>query len=464
MKAIQWVLLLLLAFSFTDIKAQAPSWQWAKSGKGDGWDEAHGIATDRSGNLYTTGFFGGDSIGFDDIVLKKDSGTGSATFITKYDATGKAIWARKIENSEAYGIAVDGGGNIYITGNFKDATSPARDHKLESHGGADIFVVKYNGAGDIIWTRTAGGKNNDFAYGITTDLNGNVIVAGYFQSPDITFGKYKLKNSRKGYQKEKIYLVKYDSSGKVCWLRSDKSDGEGYAADVTTDIYGNIYVSGGFHGKAMTLGKFRLVNKTKEATNGFLARYDASGHVVWCKNFNCPDYSFGSAIKTDNKGNVFVTGFFGGAYIAFDQDSLIKNPHSIYDMFLAKYSASGTVVWAKSGGKDNVTTASDLCITNSGEIYVTGQYNQSVNFGELHLNSESYSPFQTFLVKYSSTGTEEWVKGVQGDGYNSPRNICSDNAGHIFVCGEFREPDISFDRHTLNNAGDWDMFVTRLGK
>ena len=464
MRTIQWGPLLVFAFFFSEIKAQAPLWQWAKSGKGDGWDEAHGIATDRSGNLYTSGFFGGDSIRFDDIVLQKDSGTGSASFITKYNSEGKAIWARKIENSQAYALAVDGEGNIYVTGNFKDTTWPTEEHKLESHGGSDIFLIKYNSAGDIAWTRTAGGKNNDFAYGITVDTNRNVFVAGYFQSPDITFGNYKLKNTGKGYQKEKIYLAKYDSAGRVCWLRSDKSEGEGYAADVTTDLHGNIYVSGGFHGKTMTLGKFRLMNKTKEGTNGFIARYDASGHVVWCQSFNCTDYSFGSAIKADNEGNVYVTGFFGGSCIAFDRDSLNKNPHSVYDMFLVKYSASGDVLWARSGGKDNVTTASDLCISNTGEIYVTGQYNHSADFDGLNLTSESYSPFQTFLVKYSSTGKEEWVKGVLGDGYNSPRNICSDNAGRIFVCGEFRETGISFDGPSLNNSGDWDVFVSRLGK
>src|ERR1700685_2849940 len=96
------------------------------------------------------------------------------------------------------------------------------------------------------WARSAYAANG---LGISTDVSGNVLVAGGFDGPMITFGSYTLTGGG-------AFLTKYDSSGNVTWAQS--AVGNAAAHCVTTDANGNIYVAGGFGSSNITFGSDTL--------------------------------------------------------------------------------------------------------------------------------------------------------------------------------------------------------------
>jgi Calx-beta domain/Beta-propeller repeat len=132
-------------------------------------DEALGIGTDSSGNLYVTGGTSGSFPGYN------NSGNGDA-FVAKYDALGNQLWVRQFgtpSSDFASGISVDSSGNLYVTG-YTSGSFPG----YSNFGNGDSFVAKYNTLGNQLWVRQFGTSNRDEASGISTDSSGNLYFTG----------------------------------------------------------------------------------------------------------------------------------------------------------------------------------------------------------------------------------------------------------------------------------------------
>ena len=94
----------------------------------------------------------------------------------------------------AYSVEVDTSGNCYVAGSFKGNTLVFGDNTLSCEGHADLFVVKYDPAGNPLWARSAGGILEDGALGVATDRYNNCYLGGYFKSTSISFGETTLTN------------------------------------------------------------------------------------------------------------------------------------------------------------------------------------------------------------------------------------------------------------------------------
>ncbi|PHX82007.1 MAG: hypothetical protein CK539_06890, partial [Flavobacteriales bacterium] len=168
--------------------ANAQALQWAKAMGGSSSDFSICIALDGSGNVYTTGYFGG--------LADFDPGAGVANltsagstdiFISKLDASGNFVWANAmggIGDDGGYSIALDGSGNVYTTGLFRgtaDFDPGAGLANLTSSGTYDIFISKLDASGNFVWAKAMGGTGSESVGGsIALDGSGNVYTAGYF--------------------------------------------------------------------------------------------------------------------------------------------------------------------------------------------------------------------------------------------------------------------------------------------
>src|SRR5690606_8330373 len=111
-----------------------------------------------------------------------------------------------------YGISTDANGNVLVTGFFGSPSITFGSTTLtnaSSTGKDELFIVKYDPNGNVLWAKSAGGINGDWGNSISTDANGNVLLTGYFSSSSITFGSTTLTNAG-SYD---IFIAKYDSSG-----------------------------------------------------------------------------------------------------------------------------------------------------------------------------------------------------------------------------------------------------------
>ena len=193
------------------------------------------------------------------------------------------IWARSsggplIGWNRATSSATDAFGNVYITGIFQSPTIVFGTFSLTNARPLtdDIFIVKYDPNGNVLWAKSAGGTQNDWANGITTDANGNVYITGSFYSPSITFGTSTLTNVGSGC----TFVVKYDNYGNLVWAKASLESGYSIGYGIAVDTTGNVYVTGSFFGASITFGSTTLTNSNPSDNLTFLVKYDKYGNVL----------------------------------------------------------------------------------------------------------------------------------------------------------------------------------------
>ena len=175
--------------------------------------------------------------------------------------------------------------NIYITG-YTTGSLDGNTHI----GGSDIFIMKIDSSGNKIWTKQWGSDFNERGLDITTDSN-NIYVTGYTNSSldgNTNAGDFD------------IFLTKYDSSGNKIWTKQWGTSSDDRGKGVTVDSSGNIYVTGN------TVGLIDPDLYT--ATDIFLIKYDGNGNQIWTRAWGTSYPDFGSAVVTDNRQNIYITG------------------------------------------------------------------------------------------------------------------------------------------------------------
>src|SRR6185369_16966117 len=179
------LLLLTIVICNNTFSVSAQSFCWAKRMGGTATlDDGYSITVDDSGNVYTTGRFQGTA-DFDPGAgtFNLTSSSGSDIFISKLDADGSFVWAKKLGTGTGHSIAHDHSGNIYSTGEFSgtsDFDPGAGIFNLTSAGLDDIFISKLDASGNFVWAKRVGGTQLDNSYSISVNDSGYVYITGFF--------------------------------------------------------------------------------------------------------------------------------------------------------------------------------------------------------------------------------------------------------------------------------------------
>ena len=370
------------------------------------------------------------------------------------------LWAKSAGGTSfdtGNGVSTDTNGNVFVTGSFKSSSITFGTNTLTNAGGRDIFLVKYDANGTVLWAKSAGGTSDDYGYGVSTDTNGNVLVTGYFESSSITFGATTLTNAGNS----DIFIVKYAPDGTVLWAKSEGGTSWDYGNSISTDANGNVLVTGYFQSSSITFGSTTLINTGSIYTDDiFIVKYDTSGNVRWAKSAGGTSYDSGRSVSTDTNGNVFVTGYFQSSSIIFGTTTLTNAGNS--DIFIVKYDASGNVLWAESAGGTSDDYGYGVSTDANGNVFVTGYFDSdTITFSSTTLTNAGASDI--FIMKYDASGNILWAESAGGNssdvGYGG---VSTDANGNALVTGYFYSDTITFGSTTLTNAGGPDIFVVKL--
>jgi hypothetical protein len=448
---------LLFLFIPSLIFAQSPDWLWANSAGGTGYDYGRSVTADDSGNVYVTGNFNSASLPFGTTTLMNANAGSHDIFVTKYDENGNVLWAMRnggSNNDYAQSIAVDDSGNVYVSGYFTSPTITFGTTTLLSAGSTDVFIVKYDGSGNVIWATGAGGSGGDYAQSIAADASGNVYMTGYFDSATLTFGTTVLTNAGSS----NIFIAKYDGNGNVIWATHYGGSSNDYAVSITANSSGKVYITGYFNSPTLSFGSTILNNVSNHDI--FVVKFDANGNVLWAKSNGGSGGDYGQSIAADGSGNVYVTGYFISPTITFGTTTLNNVGGS--DIFIAKYDGSGNILWATSNGGSATDAGDCVAADASGNVYVTGYFNSSsLTFGTTTLiNAGSYD---VFTVKYDVNGNILWSTGNGGASLEGGDGIAADNLGNVYVTGYSFSSSLPFGSTDLTNAGGYDIYVAKFG-
>ncbi len=219
--------------------------KWTNRYDSGGGDWARGVAVDSSCNIYVAGYYA--------------NGVSDDYCIIKYNSSGSALWTNFYDagngQDRPHGIAVDLSGNVYVIGDVR-----------VTNEWMNIWIRKYDSAGNVIWTRTHNGNANgsDYGNGITVDTKGNVYAIG---NTTITGESYN------------IWVQKYNSAGNAIWTRThnDVTNNLDYGNGIAVDTSGNVYVVGGEY-------------TTGESQNIWIRKY-SGGKTISAPPLSTPDDS-----------------------------------------------------------------------------------------------------------------------------------------------------------------------------
>ncbi|MDP2730854.1 MAG: SBBP repeat-containing protein [Dehalococcoidales bacterium] len=389
-------------------------WVARYNGPGNNADSADALALDDDGNVYVTGASHGS----------RDSGIRTDYATIKYDSNGNELWVARYEGPtgsdvSARALAVDGDGNVYVTGNYA--------------------TIKYDNGGNELWVarHDETGASISEIKTLALDSDGNVYITG---------------TSRGDSGHDDYVTIKYDSNGSQLWLaRYD----DGSPTALAVDTAGNVYVTG--------------FSRANNDINGYLTiKYDNAGNQLWTAAYNFPGYGghIAYALAVDDTGNVCVTGRSYSAHVS--------------DYATVKYDSQGNELWVAryNGPGDSSDQANSLTVDADGNVYVTGKSNDKNrdfdyatlkyssdgkilwearyegpgndndmatalevdDFGNVYVTGRSHgnnSGWDSATVKYNGKGKQLWAARYNGPGNSTDEAtaIAVDAEDNVYITG-----------------------------
>jgi hypothetical protein len=430
------------------------NWVWAKSAGGinaNQYDDAYSIAVDPAGNSYVTGSFEGTAT-FGSFTVTSVGDVD--VFVAKYDPAGTCLWVKRggcIYADEAKGIAVDGQGNIYITGFYNAAPITFGSFTLASALWDDIFIVKYDNNGVEQWAVKAGGGGNDYGYGLTCDNSGNLFFVGNFEGSG-SFGTNSVSSAGWG----DVVVAKYSAGNGVCsW--AVKGGGAGNEGGKGIAISGNnIYVTGYFRNSA-TFGTLPPISSSGYE-DAFVAMLDMNGAWQWVKkggSVNGNDQ--GTAVVADALGNVYATGYYDNV-ATFGSTTLTGGGQ--LDIYLLKYDAFGTLTYAKSYGGWGVDVGYGVKLDILGKLILAGSFEGQASWNSFQLTTFGFSDI--FVARIDPvTGVTAWVAQAGAEDEDKALSVGLDSVSDVYIAGYYRD-QCDFGSTNLNASVVDEIFVAKL--
>jgi len=231
------------------------------------------------------------------------------------------------------------------------------------------------------------------------------------------------------------------------------SEEYGDAWSITVDTIGNCCLTGMYR-YTIDFGSYSLMS-VDWGQDIFIAKIDTNGNWLWAKSAGGTGSDCGQGIVTDNSGNIYVTGWFYET-ATFGSYSLTGGG---LDIFVAKMDTNGNWLWINSAGGSSSETPSDITHDNQGNLYITGRFYGSANFGSFSIiNNDNEA--KVFVSKLTDNGVWQWASQSEGT-YSVASGLCVDNLQHCIIIGMFREV-MSLDSFSVISNGETDIFIAKI--
>lgn len=425
-------------YAISQVEAQVPQWEWAKRyGGSEGIKKGNSILVDNKNNIYVAGSFYTDlkienttitATKFNDLFIAKFNETGNliwiksaggpvgdnaasltllddflyvlgsfdfqitfeninlqtdlsgSIFLAKYDLDGNLIWVHYIGPGGSgacisyLNITNDKKEYLYLTGcmiheQVKNITGKSYNDNL--------FFAKYDTAGNMMWIRQYGGNSIGGGRSIIHSNSGYVFNTGCFKDT-VQFGEDPSNQvTMISHGNRDAYISKYDSKGKLIWVKQIGGELADVSNSITTDSVDNIYITGSFYGTADFLDTTLI---SQGECDAFVLKLDSSGNRKWIKHIGNTGIDFGRFIYLDNTQQLYFIGNFQET-ISLADTTLTSNSTYEYasNAFISKFSSTGEFVWVKQIGSywDRIES---LVSNGDGAIFSTGSLDYTTVF------------------------------------------------------------------------------------
>lgn len=302
-----------------------------------------GMSVDANENIILTGYFI-DEAYFGNITnpgaCEYVSNPGINIFVAKFNISGNLLWKKVFTTSDdARMKAVETVGNdIYVGGYFRgDLINGIDTLRSYTEGYDDLFVMKMDQTGNILWTRIIGGNDHDRINKINADESGNIYVNGYYRSTDLKLAQngsdtvYATETLQGNYD---FLIAKYTSNGDLSWY--DVNGGTGNDNYINSDIRnGELLLTGVFSNQVIYNNDTLVAGST--GTNSFFAVYDLQGTPIKARYLSGNGTDRGAACHIDEEGNYFLGSFVKSSTVIAGNQVFENVLPTVGNTFISKF-------------------------------------------------------------------------------------------------------------------------------
>ncbi len=360
-------------------------------------------------------------------------------------------------NNSGNAIAVDVGGNVYVTGFFTGRavfnTNPGqRVMTIDSVGGTDVFLSKFDSKGNFVWVKTWGGPSTDMGEGVSVGQAGNVYVTGFFSS-NVDFNPdakaYDWHASYGGYD---AFLTRFDKDGTYYWTKTWGGWQDDTGDDVAAKGLFKICVVGSFQNEVNNqpvdfdpgAGFDSHISNGEE--DAYLTMFDYEGNHLGVRTWGGAQGDYAHSVALDKNEYAYVTGAFFSNDLDFSAGlkpgGYLASPNGGSDIYLSKFDKYGNHIWTRTWGAEGHDGGDGVAVDpNTGDAYVTGSFWRTVDFSVGQKSSQytltSVDDTDGFLSKFNPNGDFQWAKTFGGNDQDNGTDVVVTKDSKIYVTGYF---------------------------
>ncbi len=337
-------------------------------------------------------------------------------------------------------VQTDINGNIYAGGEYASPFVIGTDTLAEDIYSGNNFLIKYNRFGQRQWIKRIYAMNFSEITAIEVDAQENVYITGRY-SDSLRIDHYGLAGGSSWHQPG--FVAKLNRQGAVQWLMRIGNGTTSNAVAAKLASNGNLIVAGNFSGISNTFGSFNLI-ALSNSTHLYVMSVSPTGGVNWV-TYSKGEYNQLFDLAVDKNNNAFICGTHNSNITFNGLTYLLSDQYGMYDTYLIKLNASGTVLWGKSAGSASTEMAKSLATDQDGNCYMTGYWGHGSGpyvaiFDSTHTITKTPGTYYSyFLAKYGPSGEVLWVKKF--DEFDSasdlPHVVRTDNKGNCYLSGYF---------------------------
>jgi uncharacterized repeat protein (TIGR01451 family) len=428
------------------------------------------VSVDGNGFIYLTGDFRGS--------LDLDPGTGTYTvnsldnvdtYLLKLSPDGNFVWAKTLE-----GMGVNGpgecrirGDKFFLTGYFKnsvdlDPSGSITQLTTTENGHYSSYLAAYDTSGQYLWNYSFTGVLDDnFFGGFDFDQSGNIYMIGSFSELvdfDAGPGFFYINSSQTN-----IFYVKLDLNGNFVWAK--KFDGDSYCSpeDLVCDTSGYFYSSGIYLG-TVDLSVTSTPNEHTSAGSydTYISKMDAFGNIVWIETIGGSGTDKYQRLDLDIVQSVYAYGVFEGN---IDMDpgagTQSSTPTGNQDLFVQRLTQDGDLIWNSCLGSSSNEEAYGLDVMNSGNLYFTGKYFNTVDF------DPDTTTYNLTATGFANPFVAKWGQdscALSSLVISSASNItCLTGTGTAYASVSNAVGPVNFSWNTVPPINDQTLIVTQGG-
>jgi hypothetical protein len=302
------------------------------------------------------------------------------------------------------------------------------------------------------WSIRAGDGLSQAAYAAALADDGSVVVIGEIEG-EVDLGSTKLVTAP---SVTNGFVAKLDARGQAIWARRFGGEAGGYqsAHALARDAAGAIYVGGVFdHDLACGSETFT----SEGSSDGFVARLDEAGSVVWCRVFPGVGHESITSLALTPAGSLVVAGEFSDVQVIPDGGAGVRlESAGTEDLFLAELDASGSLRWARRYGGPDDDRLPRVAVARDGTLAMAATYRATIDLGGGAL--PRHGDDGMFLAGLTAEGAHVFSEAFPSDRYQFPIGLAIDAAGSIVVGGRFAST-VDFGGGVLVSVSGDDAFV-----